>query len=788
MTHRTLAAADLCFDFACRRASFVLVALALCFIAVFAAPAASATDAPAAATAQETTPQDSSDGTDEGSAEAPTHSFFAETTVTATGSETDAFEVATPVTVLGAEEIERRAPDNAADLLRDEPGVDVNGVGPNQERPVIRGQRGLRVLFLENGLRLNNARRQTDFGEITGLVDVDEVETLEVVRGPASVLYGSDAVGGVLNLLTKAPAFHDGRPLGGSVALRYGTAGEAARGHASLDGRSGKLSYRLGLSYRDADDYEAAAGDFGDIHLGEEARVIDTGVRDDSAALHLGWELLENHSLALRVNRYRADQTGFGFVDPALLAGEDDAVVRILYPEQAFDRYNLGYLGSNLGLAVADTIDVQGYFQSNERQLANLIDINIGPLFPGAPDSSVFADTLNTTNLDTTGLRAEVLKLAGEHHLLTYGVEASEDDSENTDFSTTTTTLRFPFPPFQVVDVSTDGVANAPNATNTSYGAFVQDEVGLGERFKVTGGARYQKVETEAEPTPGWDVSGLDFSDDQVVGAVAALYRATDYLHLTASFGTAFRAPSIVERLFNGPTPEGLGFQILNPDLTSENSDNVDLGLKYRRRDAFLDLTLFRNEIDDGIVQHFLSPLEVAALPAALQEAIRDSGASFVVQQRNVERLRYEGAELAFGWRMERGLAIGGNYTYLDGERIDSANPPTGDTFGDKLNLYLRFDPSRGRFWAEYRLRRNGEEKANLEPDEPVPPVGDRLPAFTVHTLAGGVRLFEHGSQRHSVGVVIDNLTDELYAEFSNATFFRPQPGRNVTVTYRLSL
>ena len=114
----------------------------------------------------------------------------------ATGWEADNFEVAVPVTVLERQVIERRMADNAADLLREETGVDVNGVGPNQERPIIRGLRGLRVLFMENGLKLNNARRQTDFGEVTGLVAVDDLDRVEVVRGPASVLYGSDAIGG----------------------------------------------------------------------------------------------------------------------------------------------------------------------------------------------------------------------------------------------------------------------------------------------------------------------------------------------------------------------------------------------------------------------------------------------------------------------------------------------------------------------------------------------------------------------------------------------------------------
>ena len=220
-------------------------------------------------------------------------SFFSETTVTATGMAMDTFEVSTPVTVVDREAIEQRLPDNASDLLRTEPGVDVNGVGPNQSRPVIRGQRGLRVLFLENGLRMNNARRQTDFGEIPGLVEVESLYAVEVVRGPASVLYGSDAIGGVLNLITRAPAFGGG--VNGSVGLRYGSAAESLKSHASIAGASDRFSYGVGLTRREAEDYDSAAGGFGEIRLESGARVVDTGLDDDDLYGHLAWRGSDRH-------------------------------------------------------------------------------------------------------------------------------------------------------------------------------------------------------------------------------------------------------------------------------------------------------------------------------------------------------------------------------------------------------------------------------------------------------------------------------------------------------------
>ncbi len=741
------------------------------------------TATPAAASAPKTTKAKGEQKT----GEKPAGSFFDATTVTATGSERNAFEIATPVTVIPAEQIRRLAVDNPAQLLREQPGVDVNGVGPNQARPVIRGQRGLRVLFLEDGLRLNNARRQTDFGEISGLVDLDSVATVEVVRGPASVLYGSDAIGGVLNLIPKRPSFLHGRDFSGWAGARYGDAASATRGSLGLAARLGKVEAQVGAARNDSSDYDAPAGRFGDIRLPRPTPVRDTALLDDSEWGSLLYPLTDGQFLRLRGERYHAGQAGFGYVDPAAYDAAEDTKIRILYPFQDFDRWVLTYEGSALGLALADTVDAKVYWQSNRRQLVNDIAIDIGPIGPGFPDSSVLANTDNHTSLETLGLRFEGIRALGSRQLVTWGTEAYRDVSRNTDFSLTTTVLRFPFPPFEVRDESTDAVANAPNATNTSAGVFVQDEVTLGPRLRATGGLRWQQVSTRADATPGWDVSSLDFDDRQLVGSLTTTWQLTDELNALASFGTAFRAPNIIERLFNGPTPEGAGYQILNPDLNSEKSRNVDVGLKYRRRDAYFEAVAFETEIRDGIVQYYLSPEEIAALPPDVRAAIDAGHPSFVVQQRNADKLRYRGLEVSAGYRAPFGLTLGGNFSRILAERIGSLNPPTGDTYGTKVVAYARWEPTGGRWWAEYRVRHNAATDAALDPNEPVPPIGRVLPSFTVHTLAGGVTLLERAGVRHELSLAVENLTDELYAEFSNATFFRPEPGRNVKATYRLS-
>src|SRR5688572_2170974 len=212
--------------------------------------------------------------------------------ITATRTERSTFNTPQPVTVLDARLFRERLPNGLADLFRDVAGLDASGVGPNQRRPEIRGQRGQRILLLEDGLRLNNARRQQDFGELPALAGISAIERVEIVRGPASVLYGTDAIGGVVNLITRGPqrAFPGGN-VTGSLTYRYGSAGTSATPDADIAAKFGRFNARANAAYREADDYTSPNGTFGDITLAGDTRVFDSGIRDRSYRLALGYDL-----------------------------------------------------------------------------------------------------------------------------------------------------------------------------------------------------------------------------------------------------------------------------------------------------------------------------------------------------------------------------------------------------------------------------------------------------------------------------------------------------------------
>lgn len=675
--------------------------------------------------------------------------------VTATRDVREVFTTPAPVIVLDGRALVERAVNGAPDLFLDVPGLDGEGVGVSQRRPVIRGLAGQRVLLLEDGIRLNSFRRRVDSGEPPALAGLSGLERIEVVRGPASVLYGSDAIGGVVNLITaRAPAGSGGADLHGSLSVSGRSAGDQRRVSGSVAGGSRGFGVRVDGDYRVADAYTAPAGRFGRAVLRAPVRVHDTGVTDHAVRVVVDYALGEAGEVFARYSRYRARDAGFGYVDPALL-GQALPRVRITFPDQRFERLSVGLRGAGLGSALADRLEVVAYGQSNERDFVT--DVFVALPAPAPPGAAVTTLTRNFTDLDARGVRAEGRKLVRPRHLLTYGLDFLEERAAGRDTSTRTVTGLGP------PKTTGSGASPVPDALLRSLGAFLQAQSMLASWAELTVGVRYQAVGARTLGT-GASGEGSEAEDRTVVGAANLLVRAAPGLSLVASVGRGFRSPNLVERFYSGPTPEGRGVWVRNPELRAEKSLNVDLGARWRSERLSVEGFAFRNVVRDAI---------------ELEPTSRTVNGLTELRNVNVGRVRFAGVELSARADLGRGLSLEAGYASLRAKDLRDPARSVAVGYRERAGALLRYSSRGGRWWLEYAVRRNSGEQA-LDPKRT--PVGEEAPAFAVHAARAGLRV----SARHRLTVAVENLADALYSESANTAFFRPEPGRHVAVSWVL--
>jgi hemoglobin/transferrin/lactoferrin receptor protein len=679
-------------------------------------------------------------------------------TVTATRVERTTFDTPAPVVLIDSAALRKSLAQGFTDLFRDAAGLDASGVGPNQRRPEIRLQRGQRILLLADGLRLNNARRQQDFGEIPALAGITGTERVEVVRGPSSVLYGTDAIGGVINIISgRVPRDLESGDVRGELLYRYGSAGEGSTPSGWFATRAGRFGAAANLAYRDVGQYRAPSGTFGNINLAEKTPVFDSGIRDRSADLALAFDLDATSQLVGRVEVYDADQAGFGWVDPAKLGG-DQTKVQIIYPDQRYTRYSLGYESRALSTPVANRAEVKLYTQRNERHLTNLVFV------PISPTANVDSRSWNFTDLATVGGRVELAKSLFDRHTLTYGMDAFRDRSENTDSSRSVTTGFGPTP-----IVRTSNVPTVPNAIFESAGAFAQLELNPFDRLTTVLGGRVQDITAGTRETPNVTRPLVTGRHRAGVWTANALFRATDDLNLITAVGRGFRSPNLVERFFEGAVTESNTFLAANPTLDPETSLNVDLGVRYRFGRAYVETFAFRNDIS-GAIRSQPTGNTVNGRPE--------------YKNANLGKLRVDGIELTTGVRLVSGIDASVNATWFDATNVTDPDRPVGDSYSSKVVASLGYEPSSKLFSLGYTARHQGKTKEVIVGTNPI---GDAIPAFTVHSARGSLRLPGRVGIRNRLIVAVDNLGNTLYSEAPNASFFRPEPARNVSLALSTS-
>jgi vitamin B12 transporter len=463
-----------------------------------------------------------------------------EIVVTATRVQTPAKEVASSVTIIERTEIERSTRSNVLDLIQDQLGAaSVRNGGPGSASSIfIRGSNSEHVLVLLDGVELNdpmNPSRSYDLAHMT----LDGVDRIEVLRGPQSTLYGSDALAGVINILTQRG---QGKPRlslesGGGA---YGT----IRGAAGVSGGAGPVGYALNLSRFQTRGFSAASALL-------PGNTEADGYRNTTASGNLTFALARDTEagLTIRSTSARTDLDAFGG------PGGDDP--------NSIQNYNSLFLR-----AYARTLLAGGRWEMKGG--VSYIKTN------RTNDNPV--DALHPFDSERGRFRSGMAKLDWQNnlflragHTLTFGVEAEREQGDSSYHS----------------DGQWGPYDSAfPSRAADRLGAYVQDQIGLGGRFFATAGARLDRHSRTG--------TALTY---RIAPAVVFDETGTK---LKATIGTGFKSPSLYQLYAPGTLWGPIGNEQLRPerslgwDAGIEQAfwkGRIQTGLTYFRSD-------FRNLID----------------------------------------------------------------------------------------------------------------------------------------------------------------------------------------------
>jgi hemoglobin/transferrin/lactoferrin receptor protein len=477
--------------------------------------------------------------------------------VTATGHAADTLDTPQAVEVLSAPGASGAV---AGELLRGKPGLALQSDGAWGQNPVLRGLKKESVVVMVDGVRINSAQPQ---GAIASFLDLGLLERAEVVKGPGSVLYGSGAMGGVVNLITPQAEFTAADTLGGRIGVRYSSADEGLAGAALLTRSNADSALVLGIAGRDVEDYRSPDG-----------REDLTGYQSDTLLAKYRHKLTEHVSLRVNLQRHEDEDVWYpgsarrGAGIPAPLG---TAIIHS--PQQRRELYELG-VDARLG---AGTLAAEIYRQEVFRQIR---------AFSSAKQRDYVR---NDVSFITDGAKARYLFPAGADHLLTIGAEL----------------WRMRGDPERYMDNNPpafdNNVRNDPfnKGEIESAGVFVQDEFALGDT-RIVAGARFDRVAGEAARKGMTQTTGLDNADHELSWSLAVIQPLGASLNAYANLGRAYRAPDMRERFEDSARGDGY-YHVGNPQLDAEVSTSLELGLKQGGAGLQYQLAAFRTRIDDYI-------------------------------------------------------------------------------------------------------------------------------------------------------------------------------------------
>lgn len=461
-------------------------------------------------------------------------------------------EVSSSFTIVTAKEIEKFQYQDITDALRSVPGLHVvpSGARGTVTTVFTRGANSNQTLVLLNGMPLNDPSFPNGAANLAG-IPLDNVERIEVVRGPQSALYGSQAIGGVINIITKTGK---GEP---SVTARVegGTLG-TLNTYASTGGSFGSTDYFFSVSREDT-----AGNDITPARLRDARGEEEDGTETISTSGRIGTQFNENVSGSLFVQYTKAEAD----------TDADGSTAGFVSVYQNFDS-----IFESTRLFVGG--DLSGKFLDNKWRPKLSLSYT-----DQQSDSSDNPDAGGSVYLDRTANEGRTLKASFDNafdlsnqHLLTFGASYTRDEFESSGYR----------------DLGGFVITQQSDADTDAFAVYVGDHMTFGDRFFATASARYDMPE--------------DMEDRFTFTLAPGYYHPETDTRFTVSYGTGFKTPSLYQRYgFDVNTFGGFpsGVYRGNPNLDPEKSKGWEAGIEqgFLGGRALAGATWFDTEIEDAI-------------------------------------------------------------------------------------------------------------------------------------------------------------------------------------------
>jgi outer membrane receptor protein involved in Fe transport len=554
-----------------------------------------------------------------------------EVVITATRINQMLFDVSKPGSLIsnGDEEMQKALMMN--EVLDETPGVFLQKTTAGHGTPIIRGFIGRENLVLIDGIRLNNSTLRSGPVQYLNTVDNFLVDKIEVIRGPGSSLYGSDSLGGVLNIIGKNPVSQN--VIGLKSISRVDTASNGVASRVELDGKLDKISYLFGGTYKNIGNLRAG-GDYGVL--------TPTGFNEQDADGKIIYNISKEAAVTLNYQFTRQNEV------------------------PRYDSYKGSRMFTGAGTYQKYLYDPQerhlGWLKYEQQKLCSWLDsLSLTASFHRQLEGRVLQKVAKTViteysdRVDTIGFAPQLTSIIDNHRLV-YGFEYYNDYVESRYWDHNT-----------ITDVRTENALNSTFPDGSKYntaGVFLSDEWQLSETLKIAPEIRYSRMEYAStirnNPSVG-EISGIF---QNITGAFGVTYKVLTGVNLCGNISQGFRAPNLDDLVTL--RVENQGIDVPNYDIRPEKNTNIEVGVK--------------GEIDKlswSAFYYFSDAIDKIERKAGTYEGVTTIGGVPVYQKFNIGKSQTQGVELNGRYYFDEllHLSVAGNLTWTEGRNLVDAEP-----------------------------------------------------------------------------------------------------------------